>query len=623
MGFNLAGAAAGYQGYKDEERRSADDALRAKADIRADQDAAYQEEARGRQRKDWSEADRIKAADKADRDAIALDSAARGKVAEAADEQGAAEAAVASDRINAAAHEAVFNGDMPKDMLPAPAAPSFKKAPLFKAAAGAVAPRATALASGADQYAAATPGEQATGDVQVAPAKTSPKLDPAVAAKVREMRAGAGGVPQPRNFNDALASQAEFVRRKMARGDMTTEDWAKQTATLNMMESEGVNRALNAFAAGDYEGGIAAFNQVGKRNGARVVKGEAGVTKLDGPDGPDSPTHFVTIANADGSRTVMDVAKARYQLLDLDKQLGHQDKAARRVLTARELDDKRDHNAAELKIRQQAADTNSAWRADLARAKGQEAGQAAPIWNKENNTFLQEQYQSKDEMTGAKTYDGGGFIFAKEVALARSRSNGGDADSAIAEALVADNALKQRAGGDAAKLRQLRAAALRTLQSRPAPGPARAGGTTNAAEWNARNEENRAGAPDRAAAQRAILEQELAAAKNPADIAALEREIARLGPNQRQVATVPNPVAADAKPGAAATGRAPGTVLKTPGGIPAAAPTYEGWVNAKNKLEAVKSTAANMSANQRDIYLAQRVPELEASVKFHAAYPKY
>ena len=132
------------------------------------------------------------------------------------------------------------------------------------------------------------------------------------------------GIPKPRDFNGVLARQAELLRRKSERGDLGMKDYAQGMQAINTLRGEGVDEALRSFSAGDYEGGINAFNQIGQHKGARIIKGETGSTKINGMD---VPTHYVTIANPDGSRTVVDSAKAQYQLMDLNSQMAHVDRA--------------------------------------------------------------------------------------------------------------------------------------------------------------------------------------------------------------------------------------------------------------------------------------------------------
>lgn len=52
-------------------------------------------------------------------------------------------------------------------------------------------------------------------------------------------------------------------------------------------------------------------------------------------------------------------------------------------------------------------------------------------------------------------------------------------------------------------------------------------------------------------------------------------------------------------------------------------PSYDGFIEASEKLDQVKADAAKMSPDRREQYLANRVPELEALVKHHSNYLKY
>lgn len=52
-------------------------------------------------------------------------------------------------------------------------------------------------------------------------------------------------------------------------------------------------------------------------------------------------------------------------------------------------------------------------------------------------------------------------------------------------------------------------------------------------------------------------------------------------------------------------------------------PSYNGFIEASERLEKVKADAEKMSPDFRDVYLKNRVPELEALVKHHAQYLNY
>ena len=164
--------------------------------------------------------------------------------------------------------------------------------------------------------------------------------------------------------------QREVLNRRLARGTLSTQDYAQSVAAINKIKSEGIHQALELMADGDYQAGVDAYNSVGRMRGARVVEGKPGVTKLD--NGEEVPTHFVTIQNADGSRAVMDVARARYQLVDFDKQLIHLDAAAKNRM-------QRDQHADQMKLSYTKLDQDSK---AAAAAHGAQARQLALMQQK-------------------------------------------------------------------------------------------------------------------------------------------------------------------------------------------------------------------------------------------------
>lgn len=309
MAINWDGAAAGFHGYQDQARRSADDERRAKAAARADQEAAFAEEQRARQRYDWGEVDRIRAADKADLADVKKMFA--GDDSEAGD--GALELSVAQEQVDADATRAAIDGAMAAPPEYAPTSP-----------VGVMAKDPTA------------PNWTSTSPV---PATSPVKLAPAVAEKVRALR-GQGGVPKAHDFNNTLEVQTELIRRKGARGDLTPEEYAQKMSFLARARNEGISDALALLSQGRYDEAMAHYNASGLMKGARLIKGQEGTTHINGEE---VPTHFVTIANPDGSRTSMDVAKARYQMLDMDAQLRHVDRA-------RQVQMQRDHHTDTVKL---------------------------------------------------------------------------------------------------------------------------------------------------------------------------------------------------------------------------------------------------------------------------------
>lgn len=296
MSFNTAGLAAAYQGFQQEAQRRTDEERRVKADARADQDSAYQAEQRGWQRADRAEQDRVKAQDKADIAAV------NAEFDKPPPDTGAADQAVAAQLVQQESRQ--------KEVAQAFDAPA---EPLLAANA----PKDAVVIDAPPAWAQ-----------QAAPA-AAPVLAPAVADKVATLKAG--GIPAPHDFNNTLAKQSALLRRKSDRGDLSPEAYAQAMAFIERARKEGVTDALELMSQGRYDEALGKYNATGAMAGARVIKGEEGVSKINGQD---TPTHFVTIANADGTRTTMDVAKARYQLMDLNTQLQHQDRARQTEMQA-------------------------------------------------------------------------------------------------------------------------------------------------------------------------------------------------------------------------------------------------------------------------------------------------
>lgn len=315
---NWSGMAAGFKGYQDgeraiaeEERRKADEARRVKADKRADDDATFQQEARSRQRYDWNEADRVKAADKKDMAEIREQLA---KEAEGA--QGAANPAepvglVPADKIQTEIDKAMAP---PADLLPgAAAAPaSMVKSPDALNLAPAAAPATAALT-------------------------------PLPAPKKMGVIGTPTGTVHKGDFNSALEVQTAFLRRKNARGDLTLEELAQKQGLLTKMKNEGIADALSLMGQGRYDEAMDAYNVAGAMKGARIVKGETGTTKINGEE---HPTHLVTIRNRDGTQVTMDVTKARYQLLDLETQLAQSARAGQTAMQREHYQGSREDNKA-------------------------------------------------------------------------------------------------------------------------------------------------------------------------------------------------------------------------------------------------------------------------------------
>lgn len=511
LGGLVGGMQQGYTFMSDVKSRRADEERRLKEDARREQAAAFQEETRGRQRADWKKEDQYKA----DVEALNTDFFPPAK-------KTAPAPALGIQPTNTAPQT-----DMPAAQVPAEAMPAPTDSP-----ASAAAP-ASAPAVQASSLSAVTP----QGLPQAAPASGVAAVAPQPAGMT---------TPAPAHKLTSMASSMDyFIRRAeidMQHGKIDGPGMAVLYKMRSSTAKEGLNEAIQLLAQGDNDGAVRKFNDSGDMKGWSVTSSVDGVFEHGGAK---LPTKIVTVKADDGSTRTINTAQALVQNQKIEDLITQAQKGT-------EMADRRADATATRKIQQQNADTNENYRLDQAenmreqrRLQGmgidaKSAAGATPIWGKEDDTFLKEQYSSKDELTGNKTFDGEGLQFAKQVAVARSRSNGGDAATASAYALTADANLKAKAKGDPVKLRQLRNDALQKLavpsSNRPGAGDA---------DWTERTAASRAGAPAREDGRRQILMQELETEKDPSNIASLKRELAALGPAtaapQGRAGTTANP----------------------------------------------------------------------------------
>ncbi len=68
-----------------------------------------------------------------------------------------------------------------------------------------------------------------------------------------------------------------------------------------------------------------------------------------------------------------------------------------------------------------------------------------PVWDSKADDFLKARYTVKDEAGGATRVDGDGLMFAKELALAQARRNGGDTTTALGFAFDVDEKVRAKA----------------------------------------------------------------------------------------------------------------------------------------------------------------------------------
>jgi hypothetical protein len=535
LGGFVGGLQQGYSFVQDVKTKQADEARRVKEDARRDQDAEFQQETRDRSRLGWGKEDQYKA----DVDALnnsffppeqkAAPAPALGIQAPPPAAAAPAAAAPAPDMPaadSATGAAAAINPPASAPQIAAPSAP---------APAGGVAPASSAFA------------DPTLGLSQPSAASSAPATGTAPPA----------GLPtQPNKLTNMGASMDYLIQRAqidMRHGKTDGAGIANLYKLRSSAAKEGINDAVQLLAQGDNEGAMRRFNENGDMKDWHVQSSVDGVFDHAGVK---IPTKIVTVQAADGTTRTVNTAQTLVQNQLIDAIVTQAQKGVT-------MDDTRTDAKTGRKIQQQNADTQEAFRADQAenmreqRRLQQETidgkySTPAPIWGKEDDTFLKEQYSGKDEVTGAKTFDGEGLQFAKQVAVARSRFNGGDSATASAYALAADANLKAQAKGDPVKLRELRAAALQKLAS---AAPARS--STGGAEWDARSVAGMA--PEIQADRRATIERELANATNPAHIAGLKRELDALpAPTAAPAAAVrPAAAPATARPVAAPAAVAP------------------------------------------------------------------
>jgi hypothetical protein len=328
------------------------------------------------------------------------------------------------------------------------------------------------------------------------------------------------GMPIQPNQMTSMNNSLEYMIQRAAINLKHGVDDGKTLMSLykfrDTSQKEGLDDAIRLLNMGDNEGAMRKYNSTGQSTGWTVKSSVDGVFKYGGAD---IPTKLVTVQDANGTVRTINTAQAMVQNQTIDKLITQAQKGV-------EQDDKRADNEANRRIQQQNADTQENYRRDVAAAKtAASQPQAAPVWDDKADTFLKQRYTVTDPVSGAVTVDGDGLQFGKAVALSRARTNGGDATSGLGYAFDVDNRLKQSAGDDPAKLRQLRNDYLRSIAP---PRTAPAAAASQSPEFSRVQAAYDAGQAGRNADQRAILERELAAETNPDNRAALEREIARL-----------------------------------------------------------------------------------------------
>jgi len=282
----------------------------------------------------------------------------------------------------------------------------------------------------------------------------------------------------------ALAQQ-DPVRADQYRASGVQADAAEATlaaATKQREQQEKVQDIVGTLATG----GVSAIPGIYARYNdgftAQVVenpKGGFAVTRV-GPDGkPAGTTEFKSVED------FISRAVAR-----MNPELYMTQAQRQRELDQKQSNDDRDHGLkkdtqTEVGRHNKAMEDIYGVKADAYADKLDRTGTAppavAPVWDSKADDFLKQRYTVKDELTGATSVDGHGLQFAKQVALAQARRNGGDTTTALGYAFDIDAKIKAEAKGDPVKVRAMRDNLTRQMMAAPAAAPAAAPRPVNAA----------------------------------------------------------------------------------------------------------------------------------------------
>lgn len=261
----------------------------------------------------------------------------------------------------------------------------------------------------------------------------------------------------------AQNSDAAVMRRqsKVLRSAGKTAEAAQYAQLADKLDAEGITGFLDA-------------------NLARAPD----VPAIKGGKLPDFELQGTEDFNTSGKVTVPAGAKGRWQVLKLPngqeiadfKVIGSDGKPVADY-SARQIEAiygytraERDRRASDLYAQGKTIEHQA--RMD-ATARQKVAGSGAgsnvgPVWDDKADEFLKKRYTVTDE-TGKTSVDGQGLQFAKAVALAQARRNGGDTTAALGFAFDIDNRIRAEAGGDPEKVRTMRAELLQRAAQMTGP----------------------------------------------------------------------------------------------------------------------------------------------------------
>ncbi len=307
MGLNLNFLGGVYRGAQDElarqaneERLKARDEREAKQAERMDQEAAFAEETRGRQRKAWSKQDEIEANEKKYRAEF--------------------EAQKPSDAVNIP--QAALTPQTEQKTLQADENQSQAEVNRLLSAGtpsqGAKPATPVPLKSDENQSQAETKRLMASGTPQPAGVPDTSASSGTAATGAAKLESPGGIAPPKANFNNALALQQYVLNRKMAAGEVDPTTYTQHLRNIESFKEEGGARALKLFAQGRNDEAIEAWNNSGQMAGAKLISSKQGTTKIDGVE---MPTNYVELQLPGGRVISMDTAKAQKQMLSYEQQL--------------------------------------------------------------------------------------------------------------------------------------------------------------------------------------------------------------------------------------------------------------------------------------------------------------
>lgn len=172
--------------------------------------------------------------------------------------------------------------------------------------------------------------------------------------------------PAPPGLSDTLGYISKRAEIDMKYGKLNGAGMMQLMHATKQLEEEGVKGALLKFHSGDIQGGLAEFNQSGKRRvkviGAKPAEVDVGGMKL--------PTTMITIEDEQGNRQTINPAQTLHSMMTMEKQL---DQAARAATTKHQGDTlaetKRNHIATEGIARTKAAEGSEATTAEIKNAR--------------------------------------------------------------------------------------------------------------------------------------------------------------------------------------------------------------------------------------------------------------